>query len=108
MVSVRPDPTFRRQGADLFTDVEVPFTDAILGGEARVPTISGQVALKIPAATVAGKTFRIAGKGMPRVGGGDPGSLYARVAVTVPKDPSEEERKLIQRLRELRNGTKAT
>jgi DnaJ-class molecular chaperone len=108
VVSVRPDPTFRRQGADLFTDVEVPFTDAILGGEARVPTISGQVALKIPAATVAGKTFRIAGKGMPRVGGGDPGSLYARVAVTVPKDPSEEERKLIQRLRELRNGTKAT
>lgn len=108
VVSVQPDPRFRRQGADLFTDVEVSFTDAILGGEVRVPTISGQVALKIPAATVAGKTFRIAGKGMPRVGGGDPGSLYAKVAVTVPADVSDEERQLIQRLRELRNGTKAT
>lgn len=104
VVKVRPDPRFRRQGADLYTEVAVPFTDAILGGEVRLPTISGQVALKIPARTAAGKTFKITGKGMPRLGGGEPGSLFARVAVTVPEDVSDEELGLVKRLRELRNG----
>jgi DnaJ-class molecular chaperone len=105
-VSVRPDSRFRRQGADLYTDVEVPFTDAILGGEAVVGTMTGRVALKIPAGTPAGKTFRIAGKGMPRLGGGEPGSLFARVAVTVPDEMSEEEKRLIGRLRELQDGAR--
>jgi molecular chaperone DnaJ len=105
-VAVRPHARFRRDGADLYAEVEVPFTDAILGGEAVVPTMTGRVALKIPAGTAAGKTFRIAGKGMPRVGGGEPGSLFAKVAVTVPEDASEEEKRLIRRLRELRDGAR--
>ncbi|MBI4306533.1 MAG: DnaJ domain-containing protein [Chloroflexi bacterium] len=104
-VSVKPDPRFRREGADLHTDVEVPYVDAILGGEVRVPTLTGQIALKIPPGTSSGKTFRIAGRGMPRMGGGDPGSLFARVAVSVPESVTEEERALIQRLRGMRNGT---
>ncbi|MBI4219376.1 MAG: DnaJ domain-containing protein [Chloroflexi bacterium] len=103
-VAVQPDPRFRREGRDLYTDVDVPYVDAILGGEARVPTLTGQVALKIPSGTTSGKTFRIAGKGMPRLGGGDAGSLFARVAVSVPASISEQERELIERLREMRNG----
>jgi molecular chaperone DnaJ len=106
VVSVRPDARFRRQGTDLYTDVEVPFTDAILGGEAVVQTVTGRIALKIPAGTPAGKTFRIAGKGMPHLGGGEKGALYAKVAVTVPEVMTAEERKLVERLRELRNGAK--
>jgi len=98
-VTVKGDPRFRREGADLHTTVEVPYLDVILGGEARVPTMTGQIALKIPAGTVAGRTFRIAGKGMPRMGGGEPGSLYATVAVTVPQQLSEQERKLLEQLR---------
>lgn len=103
-VTIRKDPRFRREGADLHSTVEVPYLDAMLGGEVVVPTMTGQIALKIPPGTLAGKTFRIGGKGMPARGSGEQGSLYVAVAVTVPAEQSDEERTLLGRLRELRNG----
>lgn len=106
-VSVARDRRFRRSGADLYIEVEVPYIDAILGGEVAVATVTGKVALKIPAGTKNGKTIRLAGKGMPRMGGGGNGTLYATVSAVLPTDISEEERELFDRLRKLRDGRRA-
>ncbi len=106
-VSVRKHPTFRRSGADLYTDVKVPYIDAVLGGEVEVPTITGKVALKLPEGSQNGKVFRLAGKGMPRRSSGEHGSLYATVSVVLPTELSNEERELFQRLRELRKRERA-
>src|SRR5206468_1999726 len=66
VVSVRPHPRFERRGDDLYTEIEVPLTKCVLGGEAPVPTPKGtSLQLKIPAETQNGRTFRLAGQGMP-------------------------------------------
>ncbi len=100
-VSVRPHKRFQRRGADLHTDVTVPLVDAVLGGEAKVPTLKGQVVLTIPRLTQNGKVFRLAGLGMPHLHGDGKGSLYAKVNVALPEKLSERERKLFEELRGL-------
>ena len=89
-ISVRPDPRFVRQGADVRATVKVPFTTAVLGGEARVPTPDGRaLALTIPPGTQDGRVFRLRGQGMPRLGAPEQrGDLYAEVHVTLPASAS--------------------
>lgn len=103
-VSLQKHPKFRRAGADLHTEVKVPYLDAVLGGEVEVPTLTGVVALKLPEGTQNGKVFRLAGKGMPRRNGSGQGSLYATVSVVLPTSLSDEERDLYQRLRRVRRS----
>ncbi len=103
-VRVAADKTFRRVGADLHTSVKAPYTDVVLGGEVEVPTMAGAVALKIPPGTQNGKVFRLAGKGMPKQGGRGSGTLYATVLAHLPKELSDEERELFERLKKLHNG----
>ncbi|HEV2529756.1 MAG TPA: J domain-containing protein [Thermomicrobiales bacterium] len=100
-VTVRPDPAFEREGDDLRTEVAVPPYVAVLGGEAPVKTLDGSVALTIPAGSPAGKTFRLRGKGMPRLRGEGRGDLFARLAISVPTAPSDAERRLYEQLRDL-------
>lgn len=102
-VTVKPDPRFSRKGADLTTEVKVPMLDALLGGEVIVPTIGGSgVALRIPPETDNGQTFRIAGKGMPKMRGSGSGDLLVKVSVTLPKGLQESERELLTQLRGMR------
>lgn len=104
LVSVLPHERFRRQGADLYVDIAVPLATAILGGEVQVPSLKGLLALRIPPETQNGKTFRMAGQGMPHLQGSGQGDLYAQVKVQLPTRLSEEERRLFERLRALRPG----
>jgi DnaJ-class molecular chaperone len=101
VVSVRPHERFERRGDDLQTEVEVPLTDAVLGGEVQVPTLTSRVMLKIPPLTQNGRNFRLGGLGMPRLGGSGKGDLYARVKVVIPSELSTEERELFEKLRAL-------
>jgi DnaJ-class molecular chaperone len=101
-VSVKPHARFERKGDDLYVDVPVPLADAVLGGEALVPTLRGkQLALRIPAESQNGQVFRLAGQGMPTQGGG-PGDLYARLKVVLPDKLSEREKELFAEMRRLR------
>ena len=101
VVSVRPHPRFQRHGADLSTEVTVPFTDAMLGGEAVVPTLAGRVALTLPQGTQNGRVFLLRGQGMPRLQDSKArGDLHVTVMVSLPTDLTEEETDLIRRLRE--------
>ena len=98
-VEVRPHPRFERRGDDLHVEVDVPVADAALGGEVHVTNLNGKaLALRVPAGTHAGKTFRLAGQGMPRAGGGF-GDLHARVRLQLPEPLTAEQRALFERLR---------
>jgi DnaJ-class molecular chaperone len=101
VVTVRPDSRFEIDGANLRTTIEVPYLDAILGGEVTVPTPTGRVALTIPEGTQNGRVFRLRNQGMPKVKGSERGDLLAIVAVQLPKHLDERERELFQQLREL-------
>jgi molecular chaperone DnaJ len=102
VVKVLPHTFFERKGDDLYTDVSVPLATAILGGEIILPTLNGNLSLKIPPETQNGKVFRLAGKGMPQLGNANHGNLFAKVKVVLPTNLTEEERKLFERLRSLR------
>lgn len=99
---VKTHPRFERHGDDLHTDVLVPLTMAVLGGEAKVPTLKGNLALKIPAETQNGRSFRLKGQGMPTLQGSAKGDLVAHVKVVLPTGLSGEEKKLFEKLGELR------
>ena len=103
-VRIRPDSRFRREGSDLHAEVSVPYLDAILGGEVEVPTMAARVMLTIPAGSQNGRSFRLSGKGMPRLGGGDPGALVATLKVVLPESVDVEERELFEGLRRMRDG----
>jgi len=104
LITVRPDRRFTRDGDDLRTDVDVPVTTAVLGGEVEVTTPTGKVALKVPAETQSGRSFRLRGQGMPklRARGGERGDLLARARIVTPTKISERERELYEELRNLR------
>ncbi len=98
VVHMLPDARFTREGTTLHTTVDVPLAVAMLGGEAHVPTPDGRrLALRIPPETNNGKSFRLRGQGMPRLGHTDErGDLYAEVSVTLPTHLNDEQRKLFE------------
>jgi DnaJ-class molecular chaperone len=103
LVTMAPDPNFERKGDDLLTDVQVPLSIAVLGGEARVETLDGKrVMLTIPPETQNGQTFRLAGKGMPKRRDGGFGNLLVRVQVVLPQRLSPQEKQLFEQLAQLR------
>ena len=105
VVSVQPHAKFQRKGKDLYTEVETPLEDVVLGGETTVPTLRGKVALTIPPETQNGRRFRLAGQGMPDLNKSDQrGDLYATVKVKLPTGLTAEQRDLFQQLRESRAG----
>ena len=77
----------------------------MLGGEIQVPTLRGKLALKIPPETQNGCAFRLAGQGMPHLGDSSHGDLLAKVSVILPTKLSEEEKKLFERLGQLRSNS---
>ena len=104
-VTALPHSRFRREGANLWGEVDVPMLDAVLGGSVSVGTLRGRVELTIPPETQNGQTFRLGGRGMPHLN--DPtrfGDLFVKARVIVPKGLSEEERGLFQQLRDLRSA----
>jgi curved DNA-binding protein len=98
-VQVLPDSVFTRDGDDLHTDVDVDVYTAVVGGTVVVPTLAGPVNLKIPPETQGGRSFRLRGKGMPRLGKkGEFGDLYAKVRLVLPDKLSEHEKEVLAEL----------
>jgi len=106
-ITVRPDPRFERRGDDLHMDLPVQVADAALGAEVTVPTLKGQVSMKIPAETSSGRQFRLRGYGMPHLKGNGAGDQIVRVQISLPSPLQAREKELFQELRTLRAETKA-
>jgi DnaJ-class molecular chaperone len=98
VVHVLPDPRFRREGDDLYTEVQVPFTTLVLGGEVDVPTMTGRVTVSVPPGSQNGRTLRLAGQGMPNLKTGERGKLYVKLNAMLPTTLDETQRELFQKL----------
>jgi len=104
VVKLHDDPTYKRKGDDLYVDLPVSIYDLALGGEVNVPTLSGEVAMTIPAGTQNNRLLRLSGRGMPRVKGRGTGDQYVRLIGQLPANLSDKETKLFKELASLRNG----
>jgi len=96
-IRVRPHKIFERDGSNLSCEVPVSIATATLGGEVELPTLDGNVALKIPAGTQSGKVFRLRGKGVRTVRDARVGDLFAQVAVETPVHLTAEQRDLLEK-----------
>ncbi len=106
VVKLMEHPRFklRAEGPDLETEVAVDLYIAVLGGEARVPTLDGgDVLLTIPSESSGGQTMRLRGKGLPTLkDAATRGDLYVRVQVQLPNKLTDEEKELFKKLAALR------
>jgi len=102
VITVTEDRVFERDGDDLTRDIKIDLFTAVLGGSAKVKTMSNTVDLKIPAGTQPGSKIRLKGKGMPRLKAkGQHGDLFVRVQVSLPKRLNARQKKLFEELKEL-------
>lgn len=96
-IHVLPDAHFERQGADQQSRISLPLTIAMLGGEVGVPLPTDKrVMLRIPPGTNSERVLRLRAKGLPRVGGGESGSLYADMHVHLPRQLNDEQRQAFE------------
>ena len=96
-IRVKPHKIFEREGANLSCEIPVSFGTATLGGEVELPTLDGNVSLKIPPGTQSGKIFRLRGKGVTTVRDSRRGDLFAQVAVETPVHLTAEQRALLEK-----------
>lgn len=97
-VTVEDHDKFRRDGTDLHVTHPISFPQAVYGDDVRVPTMEGEVEMEVPSGTQSGETFRLRGKGMPRMQGRGRGDQYVTVKVVTPEpgDLSEREREALE------------
>ena len=93
----------QRDGMNLIYDLYLNFADAALGTSQEIPTLEGKVKIKIPAGTQAGKIFRLKGKGLPSVQSYGTGDQLINVNIWTPKKLNDEEKKLMQKLKDMPN-----
>mgnify|MGYP002622859553 CR=1 FL=1 len=91
-------PSFKRDGVDIVLEIPISFSQAALGDTIEVPTIDGNVSLKIPAGTQPGTKLRLKGRGTKNPKGGSRGDQYVICKVVVPESLSSEEKKIISDL----------
>jgi molecular chaperone DnaJ len=94
---------FEREGNNVVYELYVNFADLALGTAAEVPTLDGKVRLKVPPGTEAGKIFRLQGKGIPAVQSYEVGDQLVHVNVWTPKSLTDEERRLLEKLKTMPN-----
>ncbi len=103
VVKVKPHKFFKREGDDLYIDVNISFSQAALGTVINIPTVDGKsFDLKIPAGTQSGTTFKLKGKGVRSLRGYGTGNMIVKVNVVTPTELSEEEKEIFRKLAKIR------
>jgi molecular chaperone DnaJ len=98
---VRPHSFFARKGDHVWCEVPVTVPEAALGARIRIPTPDGPAVVTIPAGTQSGQTFRIRGRGCPRLDREGRGDLLVETRVVIPRNPDPALEEVLQALRRL-------
>lgn len=104
-VTVRPHKYFRRDGDNVYLEQPISFTEAALGAEIEVPTLEGKVKLEIPEGTQTGTTFRLRGRGFPKLRGYGKGDQHVRVKISTPTRLNHEQKELLKKFADSFNQT---
>src|SRR5438477_7696851 len=101
VLDIKENARFERHGDDLVYDLGITFAQAALGAEVQVPTPDGQATVRIEPGTQTGVAYRLRAKGLPRLGEGGHGDLHVRVHVWTPNKLTAEQKKLLEKLRDV-------
>ncbi len=97
-IDVQPDKIFKREGNDIFVTVTLSFSQAVLGTDIEVPTLTDPIKIKVKSGTQPNTLVRLRGKGIPDVNGYGVGDLYIRLMVEVPTKLNFRQKELIRQL----------
>ena len=107
LVHVLEKAGYERKGQDIYVTVRIPFATAVLGGEAKVPTLYGDVMCRIPAGTQSGSKIRLKGKGIAAAGSAErKGDQYTVIQIDVPAHITQEQKRLLQEFAAAENAGK--
>lgn len=99
VINIRKDPLYSLKNGDLFMDLPVTVTEAVLGAEVDVPTLHGRVSMKIPPKTQSGSVLRLREQGFPSLNNKDrKGDFFVKTRIVIPGDLSDEEKQLYEKL----------
>jgi molecular chaperone DnaJ len=101
VIRVKTHEFFEREGDDIYCEIPLTFTQAALGDEIEIPTLTEKVKLKIPAGTQTATYFRLKGKGVPRLRGYGQGDQHVKVVVVTPTHLDDEQRELLRQFSKL-------
>ncbi len=107
VLEVEEDPRFVRDGANLVSDLPITFTQAALGADVEVPTLTGSARLKIPAGIQSGRLLRLRGKGLPQLQGSNRGDMIVRVMVWTPTRLNAEQEAALRKLAQVEESAPA-
>ncbi|MCA1994448.1 MAG: J domain-containing protein [Coleofasciculus sp. S288] len=99
-ITVAPHPFFKLQGSDIFCQVPVTPSEAVLGGSIEVPTLDGRVKMNVPSGVRSGQRLRLASKGYPTPSGSR-GDQLVEIQIVVPTELTPQERELYEKLRQI-------
>ncbi|KAF6766221.1 DnaJ protein [Ephemerocybe angulata] len=95
-VNVARSNVFQRQGTNIYYNAQIPFYTALLGGRVRVPTLDGNVDVRVPGGTQPGEEMVLRGRGIPAVYNSSVGDLFVRFGISIPRSLTKRQRELIQ------------
>jgi len=105
IIALQDHILFKREENDITLDLPVKYTDAILGAEVEIPTLTGKAQIKIPVGTYSGQVLRLKGKGFPKIGGLGSGDMLVRLLIDTPQKISSRQKEIIE---ELQKSTEET
>lgn len=98
IINLQEHLLFKREDADVMLDLPVKYTEAILGTEIEIPTLTGKAQIKIPPGIYSGQVLRLKGKGFPRIGGIGNGDMLVRLLVDTPQKTNSRQKELLEEL----------
>ena len=98
---VKPHKFFERDGTTVLCEVPINIVQATLGADIKVPTLDGQVTMKVPEGTQPGKVLRLKGKGIPSLRGGSRGDQLVRIKVVVPTKLSDKQKDALRKFADI-------
>jgi molecular chaperone DnaJ len=99
--AIKTSPTFKRDGYDIIVNHEIPFTLAILGGETEIPTLEGDLKVRVQAGTQPETVIRLTGKGIKHLQSNRHGDLYIRYVISLPTRLSGKQKELLKKFEEI-------
>jgi molecular chaperone DnaJ len=108
VIEVEEDPRFVRDGADVYFELPITYSQAVLGDRVDVPTVTGSAQVNIPRGTQSGTVIRLRDKGLPRLQASGQGDQLVRVVVWVPSELNAEQEALIRQLRRIETAAPET
>lgn len=99
VVDIGPHKTFERNGHDIYVTVLIPLTSAILGDTVKVPTVDGDMKVRIRPGTQSGTMLRLRGKGIPHLRSKTRGDQYVRISVDIPEKLNRDQKRLIEEVK---------